>query len=47
METFQLFMSSLAYRTVDQARRGGQLTFLALIYVPLLFVTGIFGMNIQ
>jgi Mg2+ and Co2+ transporter CorA len=33
--------------SIDQARRGSQLTFLAFIYVPLSFVTGTFGMNIQ
>jgi hypothetical protein len=58
METFQLFMSSVSVQdsrlsieqsslSIDQARRGSQLTFLAFIYVPLSFVTGIFGMNIQ
>jgi hypothetical protein len=51
METFQLFMSSVSVQdsrlSIDQAERGSQLTFLALIYVPLSFVTGIFGMNIQ
>jgi len=58
METFQLFMSSVSVQDsrlsieqsslgIDQARRGSQLTFLAFIYVPLSFVTGIFGMNIQ
>lgn len=51
METFQLFMSSVSVQdshlSIDQAKRGSQLTFLAFIYVPLSFVTGIFGMNIQ
>lgn len=58
METFQLFMSSVSVQdsrlsikqsrlSIDQAQRGSQLTFLAFIYVPLSFVTGIFGMNIQ
>jgi Mg2+ and Co2+ transporter CorA len=58
METFKLFMSSVSVQDsrlsieqsslgIDQARRGSQLTFLAFIYVPLSFVTGIFGMNIQ
>ncbi|KAH6723346.1 cora-like Mg2+ transporter protein-domain-containing protein [Leptodontidium sp. MPI-SDFR-AT-0119] len=51
METFQLFMSSVSVQdsrlSINQSRRGSQLTLLALIYVPLSFVTGIFGMNIQ
>lgn len=58
METFQLFMSSISVQDsrlsieqsslrIDQARLGSQLTLLAFIYVPLSFVTGIFGMNIQ
>lgn len=58
METFQLFMSSVSVQdsqlsikqsrlSIDQAQRGSQLTFLAFVYVPLSFVTGIFGMNIQ
>lgn len=51
METFQLFMSSVSVQdsrlSINQARRGSQITLLALIYVPLSFVTGIFGMNIQ
>ena len=51
METFQLFMSSVSVQdsrlSINQAQRGGQITLLALIYVPLSFVTGIFGMNIQ
>jgi hypothetical protein len=58
METFQLFMSSVSVQDshmsieqsrlgMKQARRGSQLTYLAFIYVPLSFVTGIFGMNVQ
>jgi Mg2+ and Co2+ transporter CorA len=58
METFQLFMSSVSVQdsrlsieqsrlSIEQGRRGSQLTFLALIYVPLSFVTGIYGMNIK
>jgi Mg2+ and Co2+ transporter CorA len=58
METFQLFMSSVSVQdshlsieqsrlSIEQAQRGSQLTFLAFIYVPLSFITGIFGMNVQ
>lgn len=58
METFQLFMSSISVQgsrlsikqarlSIDQAQRGSRLTLLAFIYVPLSFVTGVFGMNIQ
>ena len=58
METFQLFMSSISVQdsrlsleqsrlSIEQARRGSRLTLLAFVYVPLSFVTGIFGMNIQ
>jgi hypothetical protein len=58
METFQLFMSSISVQdtrltieqsrlSIDQAQRASRLTVLAFIYVPLSFVTGIFGMNIQ
>lgn len=69
METFQLFMSSVAvqesrmameqaamaseratmasHASAVQSARANQLTTLAFIYVPLSFVTGIFGMNIQ
>lgn len=51
METFQLFMSSVSVQDSHlsnaQARRGSQLTFLAFVYVPLSFVTGIYGMNIK
>lgn len=51
METFQLIMSSVSVQdsrlSINQSRRGSQLTLLALIYVPLSFVTGTFGMNIQ
>lgn len=51
METFQLFMSSLSVQdsrlSIAQAQRGSRLTILAFIYVPLSFVTGIFGMNIR
>lgn len=58
MDSFQLLMSSLsametqtgAERTrisMEQAARTARLTQLAFIYVPLTFVTGIFGMNIK
>lgn len=51
METFQLLMSSLSVRdsqiSIHQSRRGTLITVLAFIYVPLSFVTGIFGMNIK
>ncbi|KAK5134758.1 hypothetical protein LTR08_006133 [Meristemomyces frigidus] len=51
METFQLLMSSLSIRdsqtSIQQSRRGTVLTVLAFIYVPLSFITGIFGMNIE
>lgn len=43
MDSFQLLLSSVS---VDQAARGTLLTRLAFLYVPLSFVTGIFGMNI-
>jgi len=50
-ETFQLFMSSLSVQdsraSIEQSRRASRLTTLAFIYVPLSFVTGVFGMNIQ
>lgn len=44
MDTFQLLMSSIS---VLDARRGARLTQLATIYVPLSFVTGIYGMNVR
>ncbi|KAK5741728.1 hypothetical protein LTR17_003719 [Elasticomyces elasticus] len=51
MDTFQLLMSSLSVRdsqtSIEQARRGTLITYLAFIYVPLSFVTGIFGMNVK
>ncbi|KAK4542278.1 hypothetical protein LTR36_006931 [Oleoguttula mirabilis] len=51
METFQLLMSSLSVRdsqvSIQQSRRATLLTALAFVYVPLSFVTGIFGMNIK
>ena len=51
METFQLLMSSLSIQdsqtSIRHSRRGTLLTVLACIYIPLSFVTGIFGMNIK
>jgi hypothetical protein len=51
METFQLLMSSISVRdtqlSIEQSRRATRLTQLAFIYVPLSFVTGIFGMNVK
>lgn len=50
METFQLLMSTLSIRnsqaSIEQTKRTTRLTQLAFIYIPLSFVTGIFGMNI-
>ena len=58
METFQLLMSSISVQdarmSVEQGQlsnrqslRATQLTILASIYVPLSFVTGVFGMNLK
>lgn len=51
METFQLLMSSLSMQdsqaSIEQTRRSTRLTQLAFIYIPLSFVTSIFGMNIK
>ena len=51
METFQLLMSSISMQdsqaSIEQTRRSIRLTQLAFIYIPLSFVTGIFGMNIK
>ena len=58
METFQLLMSSISVQDArmsieqshlsnQQALRATQLTILASIYVPLSFVTGVFGMNLK
>ena len=58
METFQLLMSSIIVQDArlsikqmelsnQQSLRATQLTLLASIYVPLSFVTGIFGMNLK
>ena len=51
MDTFSLLMSSIsimeAESSKDQAHRGQVLTQLAFVYVPLSFVTGVFGMNVK
>lgn len=58
MDSFQLLMSSISVIetqngleqnmiSTEQAARGAKLTQLAFIYVPLSFVTSIFGMNIK
>jgi CorA-like Mg2+ transporter protein len=58
METFQLLMSSISVQDAKlgvkqgqlsnrQSLRATQLTILASIYVPLSFVTGVFGMNLK
>lgn len=51
METFQLLMSTItvldAQSGIEHAKRSARLTQLATIYVPLSFVTGIFGMNVK
>jgi Mg2+ and Co2+ transporter CorA len=44
-------MSSISVQdsqiSIEQSQRATRLTQLAFIYVPLSFVTGIFGMNVQ
>jgi Mg2+ and Co2+ transporter CorA len=51
MDSFQLLISSVstqdAQTSLEQGKRGARLTQLAFIYVPLSFVTGIFGMNMK
>lgn len=58
MDSFQLLMSSIsvletqrgaeqALISIEQAARTTRLTQLAFIYVPLTFVTSIFGMNVK
>ena len=51
MDTFSLLMSSISILEAEsskaQAHRGQVLTQLAFIYVPLSFVTGVFGMNVK
>lgn len=58
MDSFQLLMSSIsvletqrgaeqALISIEQAARTTRLTQLAFVYVPLTFVTSIFGMNVK
>jgi len=51
MDTFQILMSSLNVRdsqiSIEQARRGTLVAYLAFFYVPHAFFTGVFGMNIK
>jgi len=58
MDSFQLLMSSIsvaetqnaakqAKMSADQATRSARLTKLAFVYIPLTFVTSIFGMNVR
>lgn len=51
METFQILMSSLStmdsQTSIQQSKRGTLVAVLATVYVPLSFVTGIFGMNVS
>jgi hypothetical protein len=51
MDSFQLLMSTMstldAQTSLEQAARGARLTWLAFIYAPLSFVTGIYGMNVK
>jgi Mg2+ and Co2+ transporter CorA len=51
MDTFHLLLSSLSIQEAEaskkHAHRGNMLTQLAFTYVPLSFVTGIFGMNVK
>ena len=51
MDTFQLIMSSISVLDdksgIENAKRGALLAQLATIYVPLSFVTGIWGMNVR
>ena len=58
MDSFQLLMSSIsvaetqnaasqAKMSMEQAVRTAKLTELAFVYIPLTFVTSIFGMNVR
>ena len=51
IDTFQLLMSSISIldsqKSIEQNQRGQRLTQLAFIYIPLSFVTGVFGMNVK
>lgn len=50
MDSFNLLISSTSVMatelSISQGIRGQRLTFLAFLYIPLTFVTGVFGMNI-
>ena len=50
-EAIAVLMSSISisesHEAIEQAKRMGRLTFLAFIFVPLSFPTGIFWMNVQ
>jgi Mg2+ and Co2+ transporter CorA len=58
MDSFQLLMSSISVKetqnaadqakmSMEQAARTAKLTQLAFVYIPLTFVTSIFGMNVR
>ena len=51
MDSFTLLMSSISVMEAgsikEQAQQGQMITRLACLYVPLSFVTGIFGMNVK
>jgi Mg2+ and Co2+ transporter CorA len=51
MDSFNLLISSTsvmqAELAIEQGIRGQRLTTLAFLYIPLSFVTGIFGMNVK
>jgi CorA-like Mg2+ transporter protein len=51
MQTFQPLMSSINVQesqlSSEEAQRATRLTQLAFMYIPLSFVTGIFGINIK
>ena len=51
IDSFTLLMSSISVMEAgsikEQAQQGQIITWLAFLYVPLSFVTGIFGMNIK
>jgi len=51
MDSFQLLMSSVSVaetqNAAKQAERTARLTQLAFVYIPLTFVTSIFGMNVR
>jgi hypothetical protein len=51
MDSFTLLMSSISIHEAasikEQARQGQMITRLAFLYVPLSFVTSVFGMNVK